>query len=98
MPCSASTAPGEAVAAWLIRTAENPSAPSSLAGRSRREIALTKSLVQPLVIERTFERRQLLAEFLGMGSSGAGVKGFAVAPRLDQSEVIGMPVPLQHVV
>src|SRR5215472_13695425 len=78
---------------------------SPQAGRGRdphsgrvRGSALADSLVQPLVIKCTFERRQLLAELFCVRCRGAGIKGFAVAPCLDQSEVIGVPVPLQDVV
>src|SRR6516165_1289180 len=98
MPCSASTAAGEACSAPPVSAANNASAPSSLAGNSDRVIALTESLVQPLVIQCTLERRQLLAELLGVGCAGTRIKGFAVTPSLDQSEMIGVAVPLQHVV
>src|SRR5215831_4586587 len=87
MPCSASTAGAASGPAEVGPVSSEASAP-----------ALANRLIQPLVIKSTLERRQLLAEFLGMGCGGARIKGFAVAPRLDQGEVIGMPVPLQHVV
>ena len=60
--------------------------------------ALTDRLVQPLVIKRTFERRQLVAKLLCMRRRHAGIEGFAVAPRLDQREMIGVPVPLHHII
>src|SRR6516162_533511 len=78
---------------------------SPLTGRKRdppsrrvRGSALADRLIEPLVIKGTFERHQLLAELLGVGCGGARIKGFAVAPGLDQSEMIGVPIPLQHVV
>src|SRR5215472_9652825 len=87
MPCSASTAGAASGPAEVGAVSSAASAP-----------ALANHLIQPLVIKSTLERRQLLAELLGMGCGGAGIKGFAVAPRLDQGEVVGVPVPLQHVV
>src|SRR5215472_1135776 len=87
MPCSASTAGAASGPAEVGPVSSEASAP-----------ALANRLIQPLVIKSTLERRQLLAELLGMGCGGAGIKGFAVAPRLDQREVVGVPVPLQHVV
>src|SRR5215467_10217773 len=87
MPCSASTAGAASGPAEVGAVSSEASAP-----------ALANHLIQPLVIKSTLERRQLLAELLGMGCGGAGIKGFAVAPCLNQGEVVGMPVPLQHVV
>src|SRR5215472_5286945 len=85
MPCSAAgAASGPAEVGAVSSEASAP--------------ALANHLIQPLVIKSTLERRQLLAELLGMGCGGAGIKGFAVAPCLNQGEVVGMPVPLQHVV
>src|SRR6516162_1596708 len=87
IPCSASTA-GEA---------SGPAEVGAVSSEARAP-ALANRLIQPLVIKSTLERRQLLAELLGMGCGGAGIKGFAVAPRLDQGEVVGVSVPLQHIV
>src|SRR6516162_339697 len=122
MPCSASTAAGEAIAARPVRVETSISArrtkaspdrkaltPSPkrpprrvavrglcpLAGRNPRSgrmrgSALVDRLIKPLVIKGAFERRQLQAELLGMGCGSTRIKGFAVVPRLDQSEMIGV--------
>src|SRR5208283_957441 len=58
---------------------------------------LPHRLVQPLVIESAFERVQLLPEFLGVRGHNARIEGFAVAPALEQGEVVGAAVLLQHV-
>src|SRR6266404_645298 len=54
-------------------------------------------LVQPLVIERTLERVQLLPELLGVRRHDAGIEGFAVAPALVEREVVRAVVLLQHI-
>src|SRR5215470_7829965 len=97
MPCSASTAGGEAASASPASTADIVSAPSRLVSGAGRLIALTDPLVHPLVIKRPFERRQLLSEVLGMGGNHAGIEGFAVTPDFDQGEMVRVAVPLQHV-
>src|SRR6516164_7030008 len=97
MPCSASTAAGDADAAPPVSAADKVRTPTSPCSGTW-VIALADRLIKPLVIKGTFERRQLVAEFFGMGSGSTRIKGFAVAPCLDQSEVVGMAVPLQHIV
>src|SRR6516165_1802681 len=111
--CAAASAPpvstATSISARRTRTIleRQPLTPplSPRAGRGRdprsgrvRGSALADRLIEPLVIKGAFERRQLLAKFLGMGRRCAGIEGFAIAPRLDQGEMIGVPIPLQHVV
>src|SRR5690242_4219731 len=71
------------------------------AGRERdprsgrvRGSALADRLVEPLVIQRPFERIQFLPEFLGVRGGNARVEGLAVAPGLKQREVIRAGVVL----
>ena len=59
---------------------------------------LPHGLVQPLVIEGAFERRQLVAKFLIVRRRYTRIEGFAVAPYLDQGEMVRVPVPLHDVV
>src|SRR4029077_4402891 len=54
-------------------------------------------LVEPLVIEGTFERVQLLPELLGVRRHDAGIEGLAVAPALVEGEVVRPVVLLQHI-
>src|SRR5271169_1917206 len=97
MPCSASTAAGEAASTSATSIPYTASAPRSLRSSSSRGIALADRLVKPLVIQCAFERVQLLPEFLGMRGGDARVEGLAVAPGLNQREVVRTIVLLQHV-
>src|SRR5215475_13365666 len=106
MPCSASTTPAEAAAAVRVSTADRITAATKpLASRLREERGilvktnvLAHGLEQPLVIKRAFERRELVAKLLVVRCGHAGVEGLAVAPYLDEREMVRMPVPLHDVI
>src|SRR5690242_3379468 len=98
IPCSASTASGAAARASPISAAEKASAATTArasvaAGRN----GLANRLVEPLVIEGAFERVQFLAELLGVRGRDAGIEGLAVAPTLEQGEMVRAVVLLQYV-
>jgi len=54
-------------------------------------------VVQPLVIEGAFERCQFLPEVAGRRGHQALVEGFAVAPALNQGEMVQVAVHLQNI-
>ena len=73
-------------------TAEKPK-PSKCVIRGSR----AQRVVQSFVVERAFERRQLLPEVAGRGGHQAVIEGFAVAPALNQGEMVRPADHLQHV-
>ena len=58
---------------------------------------LAQRVIEPLVIESALERRQLLAKFPGRRRHRARLESIAVAPPLDQSEMVRVAGPSQHV-
>src|SRR5215472_13949505 len=95
MPCSLSTTADEAAAA----TASGTGVSASRVIRPQRNgyATLMNCLVEPLVVEGAFERVELLPELPGVGSHDAGIEGLAVAPALEQGEMVRAAILLQHV-
>lgn len=54
----------------------------------RLSAPLLNGVIEALVVERAFERGQILAEIAGRGCRQARIKGSAVAPPLDDGEMI----------